>query len=180
MTFTEKYLQAPGGAAMSGSMGAEPGRAGDFDFFVGSWDSRQRRLREPLAGCDEWYEFPATTRCWSLFDGAANMDVLSAPDQGFTGLTVRLLDPASGDWSLYWVSSRTGVLALPPVVGRFRDGVGRFYSEEDYHGQRIICRYTWSGITPESARWDQAFSVDGGQTWETNWIAEFTRREADG
>lgn len=152
---------------------------GDFDFFVGSWASRQRRLREPLADCDEWQEFTATTRCWQVFGGAANVDELSVPGQGFSGLTVRLLDPATGEWSIYWVNSRDGVLTLPPVVGQFTDGVGRFYSQEDYKGRAITVRFTWSDITPASARWEQAFSVDGGQTWEPNWVADFTRQEAD-
>jgi hypothetical protein len=150
--------------------------AGDFDFFVGSWNGVQRRLRSILVGCDEWDEFSSTSRCWRLFGGAANVDEVRAPDRGFSGLSVRLLDPASGDWSIYWANSRDGVLRLPPVVGGFRDGVGRFYSDEHYEGKAIRVRYTWSEITPVSARWDQAFSADGGSTWESNWVADFTRR----
>ena len=150
--------------------------AGDFDFFVGSWDGRHRRLRARLAGCDEWDEFSSTTRCWSLFGGAANIDELSVPDRGFSGLSVRLLDPASGNWSIYWANSRDGVLQLPPVVGRFDGGVGLFFSDEVQEGRPVRVRFTWSEITPASARWDQAFSADGGQTWEANWIMEFTRR----
>jgi hypothetical protein len=79
-------------------------------------------------------------------------------------------------WSIYWVNSRNGLLLLPPVVGGFTDGVGRFHCAEDYEGRPITVRYTWSRITGSSARWDQAFSPDGRQTWETNWIADFTRR----
>jgi len=150
--------------------------AGDFEFFVGSWDGAQRRLRKVLADCDEWDEFSSTTQCWSLFGGAANVDEVRVPDRGFSGLSVRLLDPASGQWSIYWANSRDGILQLPPVVGGFSDGVGRFYSEEVYEGKPIVVRYPWSEITPTSARWDQAFSVDARQTWETNWIANFTRR----
>ena len=149
---------------------------GDFDFFVGSWDGRHRRLKKRLAGCDEWDEFTSTGRCWTVFGGAANVDEVNIPDQGFSGLSVRLLDPATGDWSIYWVNSRDGKLALPPVVGRFESGVGRFYSDEILDGRAIRVRYTWSGITPVSAHWDQAFSDDGGQTWEINWTMEFTRR----
>jgi len=149
---------------------------GDFDFFVGSWDGRHRRLRARLAGCDEWDEFSSTTRCWSLLGGAANIDELSVPDRGFSGLSVRLLDPASGNWSIYWANSRDGVLQLPPVVGRFDGGVGLFFSDEVQEGRPVRVRFTWSEITPASARWDQAFSADGGQTWEPNWIMEFTRR----
>jgi hypothetical protein len=114
---------------------------GDFDFFVGSWQARNRRLTKPLADCDEWDEFGAT-----------------------------------GEWSLYWSNSKDGLLGLPPVTGHFTGGVGQFYCEEIWNGIPITTRYTWSGITPESARWDQAFSTDGRKTWETNWIADFTRR----
>lgn len=156
---------------------SEPeGRApGDFDFLVGSWDVRQRRLRRWLEGCDDWDEFGSTSECWSLFDGAANLDELRVPERGFTGLSLRLLDPARGQWSIYWASSRTGVL-LPAVSGRFRDGTGHFYGDDSYEGRAVRVRFIWSGITPVSARWEQAFSADGEQTWEVNWIMELTRR----
>jgi hypothetical protein len=147
----------------------------NFDFFVGTWTSRQRRLRKVLAGCDEWYEFSGTSRSWSVFDGFGNIDEVTFPDQGFSGLTVRLYDPATELWSLYWARSGRG-LALPPTVGRFEDdGVGRFYDDEVWEGQPIRVRFQWSDITADSCRWEQAFSTDGGQTWETNWVADFTR-----
>jgi hypothetical protein len=151
---------------------------GDFDFFIGEWDGVQRRRKAWLADCDDWYEFATTTRCWSVFGGAANIDEIHAPDQGFSGLTVRLLDQATGDWSIYWANSRDGVLGLPPVTGRFEDGVGRFYADEVLAGRSIRTRFTWSDITPDSARWEQAFSPDGGATWEANWVSEFRRRPA--
>ncbi len=150
--------------------------SGDFDFFVGFWHGAQRRLAQPLAGCTEWDEFTSTTQCFRLFDGAANVDELAVPDRGFKGLTVRLFDPVRDEWSIYWANSRNGLLMLPPVVGRFADGVGLFYSDETYEGTSITVRYMWSEITPVSARWEQAFSADGGTSWEANWIANFTRR----
>jgi hypothetical protein len=148
---------------------------GDFDFFVGSWSSIQRRLRKPLADCDEWDESSATTRCWQAFDGAANIDEVHFPDWGFSGLSIRLLNPTTAEWSIYWVNSRNGELVIPPVTGKFSDGVGRFYDKEEYEGRDITVRYTWSDITATTARWEQAFSLDDGQTWETNWTADFTR-----
>ncbi len=148
---------------------------GDFDFLVGSWDGIQRRLVKPLAGCTEWDEFRTTTRSWSVLGGAGNVDELHAPDRGFSGLTVRLLNPATGQWSLHWASSRDGDLAPPPVVGAFDGGVGLFYCEQDWDGSQITVRYKWFDITAESAHWEQAFSADGGRTWETNWTAVFTR-----
>jgi hypothetical protein len=146
-----------------------------FDFFVGTWTSVQRRLRAVLAGSADWYEFEGVTRCWSVLDGAGNVDEVTFPSQGFGGLTVRLYDRARDEWSLYWASSRSG-MSLPPVVGRFGpDGRGVFTAEEEYEGTPITVRFLWTGITATTARWEQAFSTDGGTSWETNWTADFTR-----
>jgi hypothetical protein len=150
---------------------------GDFDFLVGSWTSVQRRLVKSLAGCTDWQESPARTRSWQLLGGAGNLDEVHFLDWEFTGLGIRLLNPATGEWSIYWVNSSNGELAQPPVVGRFRDGVGLFYSQETYEGLNITVRYKWSDITATTARWEQAFSPDDGQTWETNWTADFTRTD---
>jgi hypothetical protein len=147
----------------------------NFDFLIGTWDSTQRRLREVLNGSDDWYEFPGHTRCWSIFDGAGNIDEVTFPTLGFSGMGLRLYDAGRDEWSIYWANSTIG-LALPPNVGRFDDtGVGIFLCEEVYKGTPIVVRYLWSDITEESARWDQAFSTDKGETWETNWTAEFRR-----
>jgi hypothetical protein len=105
------------------------------------------------------------------------MDEIRMPTRGVTGMTIRLFDPARREWSLYWVNSREGRL-YPPVVGRFVAGRGEFYGDDTEGGRPVRVRYVWSMITPTSARWEQAFSVDGGQTWETNWIMEFTRADS--
>lgn len=147
----------------------------DFDFFVGTWHSTHRKLKKRLAGSDDWAEFTGETRCYRLFDGAANLDEMTCPAMGFSGITLRLFDPETEHWSLYWVNSRTGTLELPPVVGRFVGGVGEFFSDEKQEGKQVRVRYRWSNITDTGARWEQAFSTDGEKTWETNWIAEFTR-----
>jgi hypothetical protein len=147
----------------------------NFDFLVGSWTSTHRRLRKILAGSDDWYEFTGTSRCWNVMGGIGNVDEIDFPAQGSSGLTLRLYDPATQLWSLYWASSRTG-LTLPPMVGRFgADGRGVFSGDDVHDGVPIACNYIWSRITPESARWEQEFSADGRQTWETNWVMDFTR-----
>jgi hypothetical protein len=148
----------------------------DFDFFVGSWDVRNRRLAERLVGSDDWEEFPGFSTGIRVFEGGANVDEIIFPSLGSRGLTLRLYDPSRDEWSLYWSSSRDGLLQ-PPVVGRFRDGVGEFHGDDTDGGRPIRVRYRWSGITATTARWEQAFSADGEQTWETNWIMDFTRRE---
>src|SRR5947207_1119045 len=137
----------------------------DFDFLQGSWDVANRRL--VTTGGEEWEEFPAVSVCHGFFDGAGNFDEISFPTKGFAGATIRMFDPDKKEWSLYWVSSRTGLLQ-PPVFGSFTDGTGVFYGDDVYQGTPIRVRYLWSGITPTSARWEQAFSTDGEQTWETN------------
>lgn len=147
-----------------------------FDWFVGTWTSEQRRLRGVLVGSEDWYEFPGTHRSWNALDGIVNFDEALFPTEGFGGVTLRLYDGSRDEWSLYWASSRNGLLALPPVVGRFGDdGVGVFTSDELWEGKPIKVRYVWSDITPTTARWEQAFSADEGDTWESNWVAAFTR-----
>jgi hypothetical protein len=147
-----------------------------FDWFVGTWTSEQRRLRGVLVGSQDWYEFPGTHRVWNALDGIAQFDEAMFPTEGFGGITLRLYDKERDEWSLYWASSRNGLLALPPTVGKFgEDRVGVFTNEEEWEGTPITVRYLWSDITPASARWEQAFSADHGATWEPNWIARFTR-----
>ncbi|TYB34289.1 hypothetical protein FXF50_28330 [Micromonospora sp. AP08] len=148
---------------------------GDFDFLVGSWDVTNRRLRKRHVGSDDWDEFPGTSVAHSFFDGAGSFDEIRFPTRGFSGSTVRIRDAETGLWSIYWMNSRRGVLEQPPMVGRFVDGVGTFHADDTDEGRPIRCRFIWSGITPTSCRWEQAFSTDGERTWETNWIMEFAR-----
>ncbi|MGH9090785.1 MAG: hypothetical protein ACRDZR_05320 [Acidimicrobiales bacterium] len=146
----------------------------DFDFLVGEWTVANRRRRQFLGGCDEWDEFPAESTCIRLFDGAANFDSITFSTLGSAGLTLRLFDPVREEWSLYWASSRDGILQ-PPVSGSFAEGVGKFYGDDTYDAKPIRVRYVWSEITAHSARWEQAFSVDGERSWETNWVMTFDR-----
>lgn len=149
----------------------------DFDFLHGDWQVRNRRRTDFLDPDGAWEEFSGTTRCRPLFDGAANIDEIDMPHLGRRGATLRLFDPAARQWSLYWASSGTGRL-YPPVTGRFEGGRGEFHGEDVHDGEDVRVRYVWSGTSPTTARWEQAFSVDGGTTWVTNWIMEFTREPA--
>ncbi|MFD8225416.1 hypothetical protein ACFV16_14735 [Streptomyces massasporeus] len=146
----------------------------DFDFFHGDWDVLHRRRTDFLDPDSDWEEFPSTSRCLPLFDGAANLDEIDMPHLSAKGATLRLFDRESEQWSLYWASSISGTL-FPPVVGRFEGGIGTFHGDDTYDGKDIRARFVWSGISDTSARWEQAFSVDGGDSWLTNWIMEFTR-----
>ncbi|MFL6076834.1 MAG: hypothetical protein ACJ73S_25855 [Mycobacteriales bacterium] len=149
--------------------------ARDFDFLHGTWNSTQRRLAKRLAGSTEWDEFAATLDCRPVLGGLGNVDEMVATDRDVHGLTIRLYDPETDEWSIHWVSRKKPVMDPAPVVGRFVDGVGEFLADDEWEGTPIRCRYRWTVLGPTSARWEQAFSTDGGETWETNWIADFAR-----
>ena len=152
------------------------GRSG-FDFLVGHWTVRHRRLKERLAGCTEWEAFPGTCCMRPLLDGQANVDdnVLELPSGIYRAAAIRAYDPATRQWSIWWLDSRQPRDLGTPVVGAFEDGTGTFFADDILNGQPIRVRFLWTDITAVSARWQQAFSPDGGATWETNWIMEFER-----
>jgi hypothetical protein len=146
----------------------------DFDFLHGHWQSRQRKLRKRLVGCEDWDEFTAELHCRPVLGGLGNFDELASPAMTYTGLALRLYDQDTRTWSIYWIAG--GVAAVePPVIGHFEDGVGDFFGPDTHDGTPVLVRYRWSEITPTTARWAQALSTDDGVTWETNWTAEFTR-----
>jgi hypothetical protein len=148
----------------------------DFAFLAGEWDSRQRRLVKVLAGCDEWYEFGATLSCQLVLDGNGTFDVLRSPERNLEGITLRLFDPQERVWRIWWASSTSGGALDTPVVGGFADGVGTFTCDDTYQGVPVRVRYRWSDVDTDRPRWEQAFSTDGGETWEVNWVAAFARR----
>ena len=147
----------------------------DFDFFTGTWDVTNRRRTDFLDPDSEWEKFPGISHASRHFDGIANFDEITFPTKGYSGLTLRLRNPDTGQWSLYWVSERNPVL-FPPVTGQFKDGIGEFFCEDSYNDVPVLVRYRWSGITATSALWEQAFSTDGGETWLDNWYMNMTRR----
>ena len=150
----------------------------DFDFFVGIWSIQNRRRKEWLKGSDDWEEFTATTVARKSLGGLGNIDetTMEMASGRREGMTVRLFDPETRLWSLYWADSRSGTLQAP-MVGHFHNGRGEFYGLEMFEGQSIFSRYIWSDITATSCRWEQAFSVDGGTSWETNWVMTCTHKE---
>ena len=150
--------------------------ASDFDFWFGSWDVRNRWLRRRLAGSDDWEEFDATVVARPLLDGVGNEDEFRTDHAGgFIGMSFRFFDPERRRWSIYWADSRRPGELDPPVFGTFTGDVGLFEGEDVHRGRPILVRFTWSGVTTPTPRWEQAFSDDGGRTWETNWVMDFTR-----
>jgi hypothetical protein len=148
----------------------------DFDFAIGTWTTHLSRLLRPLTGSTDWIELDGTTIVRPVWDGDANLAELriDGPDGPVRVLSLRLYDPQSGQWSLTTANAAGGALGTP-TVGSFRDGRGEFYSHEPVGGRMVLVRNVWSDITATSCRFEQAFSDDGGRTWEANWIAVDTR-----
>lgn len=148
----------------------------DFDFDIGTWRTHLRRLIHPLAGSTTWVELDGTTVVRKVWDGRANLAELEA--DGAAGhlevLSLRLYDPQAHQWSLNTANSRGGTIGVP-TVGEFKNGRGEFFDTEPVNGRSILVRNVWSDITANSCRFEQAFSDDGGKTWEVNWVAVDTR-----
>lgn len=151
---------------------AAPG-SHDFDFLHGHWRVHNSRLRQRLRGCTEWESFDATQYCQPLLGGLGNTDELRH-GAGPVGMSLRFFDLRASQWQIFWVDPRDGLLQ-PPVRGAFADGTGVFEGLDTHEGQPVRVRFTWSGTRSETPRWEQAFSADGGESWETNWVMRFTR-----
>jgi hypothetical protein len=150
----------------------------DFDFEIGRWKTRVSRLVRPLTGSTTWTEYEGTSVVRKVWDGGANLVELdvTGPAGRIEGLSLRLYDPAARQWSLHYSSRRSGTLG-PPTIGAFKNGRGEFYGQETIDGRAVLVRFVISDIRADSCRFEQAFSEDGGQTWEVNWIATDTRIE---
>lgn len=145
----------------------------DFDFLFGRWTVAHRRLEAGGVGCETWKRFAGTSTCRSVMGGLCNIEENVFEGLG-EGVAFRTFDIAAGRWSIHWVASRDGVMQ-PPVHGGFSDGVGLFEGDDVDGGRPVKVVFRWDEITPVSARWSQAFSYDGGESWETNWVMEFRR-----
>ena len=151
--------------------------ASDFDFFMGSWTVRNRYLGERLRGSDDWEEFEATSEARPLPGVLGNEDEFRTEALGgFVGMSFRFFDPEAKRWSIYWADSRRPGVLDPPVFGAFANGSGVFEGTDVLAGKPILVRFTWTDVDTGAPRWEQAFSGDGGESWESNWVMEFTRR----
>jgi hypothetical protein len=158
---------------------ALPKRTGDlhdFDFLAGSWAVSNRRLKARGVHSKEWEEFPATACGRTHLDSIANVDEIYFPTKGWGGVTLRAFDTETKQWAIYWVNSRQGKL-FPAVFGGFDGDRGEFYGEDDDDGRPVKVRFVWTKIGTTGAHWEQAFSYDGGKTWEVNWMNDFVRAD---
>lgn len=148
----------------------------DFDFEIGNWKTHIHRLLHPLTGSTNWADYDGTSVVTKVWGGKANLVELEVGGSAgrIEGLSLRLYNPQSHQWSLNFAGSSTGELSVP-TVGAFKNGRGEFYDQERINGRMVLVRNVWSDITANSGRFVQSFSADGGKTWEANWIATDTR-----
>ena len=148
----------------------------DFDFEIGTWKIHLKRLLHPLTGSTTWVEFDGISVTRKVWNGRAFLEEFETDGAAghIEGLTLRLYNPQSHQWSLNWANSKDGTLGQP-TIGEFKNGRGEFLDQESFNGRAILVRLVWSDITPNSAHSEQSFSNDGGKTWEVNWITDQTR-----
>lgn len=158
--------------AQSPETAAERDGQHDFDFLFGRWKVHCRRLLHPLTGSNQWVEFDGTNIVHPMWSGRATVDEFEAdaPSGHVEGMTIRTYNSKAHQWSIYWSSQANGTVDFPPMVGAFRNGRGEFYDSEMYNGRAIFVRFVWTINSRGSCHWEQAFSADGGRTWETNFI----------
>ncbi|WP_202840996.1 hypothetical protein [Luteimonas saliphila] len=149
----------------------------DFNFAVGDWRVKHRRLRDRLAGCTDWVEFDGEMSTRKVLGGYGNVEdnVLHLPEGTYRALALRSFDPRERRWSIWWLDGRAPGRIDVPVVGTFENGVGTFFADDTFNGVPIRVRFHWFAADPSRPRWEQAFSSDGGATWETNWTMDFVR-----
>jgi hypothetical protein len=152
----------------------------DFDFLVGDWHVHHHRLKVRLANNHDWEDFNGTSVLHCILGGYGTIDdnVIEAPAGTYRAATLRTYDPKSHEWYIWWFDSRMPTAGGgPPLIGSFKDGVGTFYGDDTFNGKPIKVRYLWTRTNTASPHWEQAFSSDGGKTWETNWYMDFARAE---
>jgi hypothetical protein len=142
----------------------------DFDFFEGKWKLHNKKLKSKLNNCTEWVEFESTQQMYKVLNGIGNIDNFLATFDGepFEGMTLRLFNPKTNLWNIYWADSNNGKLD-PPVVGSFENNIGHFFTKDVFDNKNILVVFRWDATNPDNPVWSQAFSANNGNTWEWNW-----------
>ena len=150
----------------------------DFDFNFGTWKSHIKRILDPLSGATKSIELNGTVTVRKVWGGRAQLEEIEAdgPDGHWEGLTLFLYNPQAHQWSQSFVNSKSGVLATP-TIGAFKDGRGELFAADTFNDRAILVRGVWSDIKPDSHRYEESYSDDGGKTWAPVFIATLTREK---
>jgi len=151
----------------------------DFDFELGHWKIHLKKLVHPLTGSTTWVEFDGISVTRKVWNGRSQLEEFEtdSPDGShIEGMTLRLYDPQTHQWSLYWATSKSAAMGVP-TIGKFKNGQGEFFDTEPAgpNGRAVLVRFIWSNTTTNMPHFEQSFSEDGGKTWEVNWITDQTR-----
>jgi len=149
----------------------------DFDFAMGSWKIHLSKLEHPFSGSNKWIQFDGTLQTHKIWDGLGNVEevVLNSPSGIIKGLAVRIYNPQTHQWAIYWANSKNSSIDPIPQIGQFKDGLGAFYGQDTYNGKLVYVRFLWSKTDTSTPHFEQSFSNDGGKTWEVNWVTDQTR-----
>jgi hypothetical protein len=158
----------------AGTVGEQPGQR-DFEPLLGRWNFHLK-TRPALSGSTQWVEYTGLGECTPLWHGRAQLDTinLEGPSKHIEGLTVRLFNPKTHEWRLYWANSRDGLVVVPQI-GQFKAGHGEFYAQDVLDDKSVLVKFDWSALMSKSPHFEQSFSNDGGKNWEVNWISDQTR-----
>jgi hypothetical protein len=169
-----RYSVSPDGTLVTAASASSSPH--DFDFLVGGWKIRNRKLQRPLSGDDAWVEFDARHDFRQILHGLGNFDIFSTELDGqpFEAFTLRLFNPETRLWTIYWADSKAATLD-GGKVGSFDGDLGEFFARDVFAGRNVIVRFHWDKRNPEAPIWSAAFSADEGRTWEWNWHAHFAR-----
>ena len=148
----------------------------DFDFYEGKWKLHNRKLKTKLDNCTEWTEFESTQEMYRVLNGIGNIDNYLATFDGmpFEGMSVRLFNPKTRLWSIYWADSNEGILQ-PAVLGSFENNIAHFFTKDTFNDKKILVVFRWDVTDKENPIWSQAFSADNGENWEWNWYMYFSK-----
>jgi hypothetical protein len=147
-----------------------------FDFDFGTWATHSTRLLHPLTGSHTWVKLDGKTVVRKVWGGRANLAEYDADGTGNHGtlLALRWFNPTTGEWNLDFAAPQVGTLGVPGV-GTFKNGRAEFYRFDTIDGRNLLVRFSIWKITEDTAQSEQAFSADGGKTWEVNWMNHYTR-----
>jgi hypothetical protein len=157
-----------------------PGHLQDWDFLVGNWRVRHRKLSKRLVGSTDWIEFNGECSCWMTLGDQVNIDdhQIDQPTGAYRASTIRVFDPKRAAWDVYWIDSRAPPAVMTmPISGGFEGKIGRLFADSEFEGRPIRTRFLWFDDNPRQCRWEQAFSADAGRSWETNWQMRLERVE---